>query len=258
MGNLHSLSIPHISVNIHTSDGKTLALSSRDFVDHIVLLRRVIAHPEMTQQGETLNYYIDDYCRRMAHPGIATKHKQRRLPWQIDWIWHVHRLHPIAYDNDCTKQLPNGILVDKKYRRLRIKQRRKHRSVNLFESKRNSSTFVPSIDLAKAVVRQCDFLEKFKQHKLFSMDLRQLNRKLFEQMVQNYISFLKLAKKGELIVPTFDIDLIWHTHMRFPISYQNTSKALCGFLLDHNDSLEKDILVDAYQKTAEQWKMTYK
>ncbi|CAF3620771.1 unnamed protein product [Rotaria sp. Silwood1] len=90
------------------------------------------------------------------------------------------------------------------------------------------------------------------------MDLRLLNRNLFEQMVQNYISFLKLAKIDEIIVPTFDIDLIWHTHMRFPLSYQNTSKALCGFLLDHDDSLENDILVDAYQKTAEQWKMTYK
>ncbi|CAF3588088.1 unnamed protein product [Rotaria sp. Silwood1] len=116
MGSSHSFSIPHFNANIRTSDGKTFGLSSRDFVDHIVLLRRVIAHPEMTQQ----------------------------------------------------------------------------------------------------------------------------------------------AKIDEIIVPTFDIDLIWHTHMRFPLSYQNTSKALCGFLLDHDDSLENDILVDAYQKTAEQWKMTYK
>ncbi|CAF2655145.1 unnamed protein product [Rotaria sp. Silwood2] len=130
----------------------------------------------------------------MAHQEIATRHKQRRLPSQIDWISHVHHLHLIAYNNDCTKQLPNGKLVDKSCRRLRIKQRRKHRSVNLLESIRNPSTFAPSIDLAKAVVRQRDFLEKFKQHRLFSMDLRLLNRNLFKQMVQNYISFLKLAK----------------------------------------------------------------
>ncbi|CAF2896828.1 unnamed protein product [Rotaria sp. Silwood2] len=188
----------------------------------------------------------------MARQEIVAKHKQRRLPWQINWIWHVHRLHPMAYNNDCTKQLLNGELVDKTYRRLRIKELRRYHSVNLFESIRNPPTFVPSIDLTKAVVHQRDFLEKFKQHKLFSMNLRLLNRNLFEQMVQNYISFLKLAKIDEIIVPTFDIDLIWHTHMRFPFSYQNMSKAICGFLLDHGDSLENDILGDADQKTAEQ------
>ncbi|CAF4698777.1 unnamed protein product [Rotaria sp. Silwood1] len=75
-------------------------------------------------------------------------------------------------------------------------------------------------------------------------------------MVQNYISFLKLAKKDEIIIPTFDTDLIWHTHIRYPSSYQMMSTAPCGFLLDHDDSLKNDILDDAYQKTAEQWKMT--
>ncbi|CAF4243823.1 unnamed protein product, partial [Rotaria sordida] len=258
MGSSHSFAIPHFYANIRTSDGKTFTLSHRNFVDHIILLRRVIAHPEMTQQGETLNYFIEDYCRRMAHQAITTRYKQSRLPWEIDWIWHVHRLHPIAYNNDCIKQLPNGKLVDKRYQRLKIKQHRKHRSVALSKSIKKPSTFVPSIDLVNAVLRQRDFLEKFKQHYLFSMNLRQMNQNSFAQMVQNYVLFLKLAKKDEIIVPTFDIDLIWHTHMRFPSFYQKASIVLCGFLLDHDDSLENDTLVDAYQKTAEQWKMAYK
>ncbi|CAF2728433.1 unnamed protein product [Rotaria sp. Silwood2] len=46
--------------------------------------------------------------------------------------------------------------------------------------------------------------------------------------------------------------------MKSPSSYQKTSKALCGFLLDHDDSLGNDSLVDAYQKTAKQWRTTYK
>ncbi|CAF1244041.1 unnamed protein product [Rotaria sordida] len=162
MGNSHSFSIPHFDANIRTSDGTTFTLSYRNFVDHIILLRRVIAHPEMTQQGETLNYFIEDYCRRMAHQATTTRHKQSRLSWEIDWIWHVHRLHPIAYNNDCIKQLPNGKVVDKRYRRLKIKQHRKHRSVALFESIKKPSTFVPLIDLVNAVPRQHDFLEKFK------------------------------------------------------------------------------------------------
>ncbi|CAF3119905.1 unnamed protein product [Rotaria sp. Silwood2] len=183
MGSSHSSLIPHFDANIRTSDGKTFKLSFRDFVDHIVLLRRVIEHPEMTQEGEALNYFIEDYCRRMAHQAITARHKQWRLPWQIDWLWHAHRLHTIAYNDDCTKQLADGKFVDKRYRRLKIKQRQKYRLLTLPESIKTPSTFVPSIDLTNAVLRQRDFLEKFKQHHLFSMNLRQMDRNSFEQMV---------------------------------------------------------------------------
>ncbi|CAF5138157.1 unnamed protein product, partial [Rotaria sp. Silwood1] len=85
-----------------------------------------------------------------------------------------------------------------------------------------------------------------------------MDRSQFEHLVQNYISFMKLAQKNHMIVPTFDIDLIWHTHMRYPSQYQSVSTALCGFILDHNDAIESNILSDAYQKTAERWEKTYK
>jgi hypothetical protein len=61
-----------------------------------------------------------------------------------------------------------------------------------------------------------------------------------------------------MIVPTFDSDLIWHTHMRYPSDYHAFSKAVCGFILDHDDSIESSILSDAFQSTANQWKQTYK
>jgi hypothetical protein len=53
----------------------------------------MIAHPEMMQE-ERLNRFIEEYCRRMSQQEMTTKHQQRRLPWRIEWIWHVHRLHP--------------------------------------------------------------------------------------------------------------------------------------------------------------------
>ncbi|CAF1325770.1 unnamed protein product [Adineta steineri] len=76
-------------------------------------------------------------------------------------------------------------------------------------------------------------------------------------MVQNYVSFVRLANNNGIIVPTFEIDLIWHTHMRFPSSYQETSKVLCGFLLNHDDPIEENVLSDRYQKTADRWKSAY-
>ncbi|CAF3687059.1 unnamed protein product [Rotaria sp. Silwood1] len=238
MGNSHAFFshlIPHFDATIVTSDGQTFEISNFELIDHILLLRQVIAHQEMIQKGEVLDYYIEDYCKRMSDQTMMTIHQQLELPWQIDWIWHVHRLHPIAYNNDCIRQLSSGQLVDKRCLRLTIEQYQKHHLNVSSESIRGHLKFVPSLDLTSAILYQRTFLENFKKHYLFSMDLQHMNRNLFEQMVQNYVSFLKLSKENEIIVPTFDIDLIWHTHMRFPSHSQKASIALCGSILDHND-----------------------
>ncbi|CAF0919783.1 unnamed protein product, partial [Adineta steineri] len=193
----------------------------------------------------------------MAYQAFTTRRQQQKLPWQIEWIWHVHRLHPIAYSNDCIDQLPDHKVVDKKYIRSTMKKHQHYHSFIPFKSIKHQSKFVPSLDLASAVLRQIDFLQKFQKHNLFSMNLLKMNRDSFEKMVQNYVSFVKLANNNGIIVPTFEIDLIWHTYMRFPSSYQETSIALCGFLLNHDDSIEDNVLTDGYQKTADRWKSTY-
>jgi hypothetical protein len=190
----------------------------------------------------------------MAQGEMKTADQQSKLPWQIEWIWHVHRLHPIDYLNDC-KQLSDG-LVDKKALRLMQKHSKKNKSNSKFLFI-NSYSFIPSIDLTSAVIRQNDFLNKFRRHFLYSYDLKQWKGPKFQHFVQDYVSFIKLARKNQMIVPTFDIDLIWHTHMRYPTQYHEFSQALCGFILDHDDSIETYILSDAYQITADRWKQTY-
>jgi len=83
-------------------------------VDHILLLREVIEHPERIQKGETFTYFIGDYCRRLGRQKMRRTRQQQRLQWQTDWIWHVDHRHPIAYKNDCTQQFTDAKLVDKK------------------------------------------------------------------------------------------------------------------------------------------------
>ena len=133
-----------------------------------------------------------------------------------------------------------------------IKNRhKKRRSKVAFTSIDSAVTFHPSIDLTQAVVRQRDFLNKFVQHDLYKAEFTRADSLYFERAVQNYASFLKLARKGEIIVPTFEIDLIWHSHMRRPLHYQTVATALCGFILDHDDSIEQNLLTDNYQRTAD-------
>ncbi|CAF4775904.1 unnamed protein product, partial [Rotaria sp. Silwood2] len=153
---------------------------------------------------------------------------------------------------------PGRKLIDKKVREVLKNYGRKHNTKAVSPSTSKNLVFVPSVDLREAVIRQRDFLEKFQQHYLYSFDLTKMDRSQFKHLVQNYVSFMKLADKNEMIVPTFDIDLIWHTHMRYPSQYQTASTSLCGFIVDHNDAIESNTLTNAYQKTAKRWEKIYK
>ena len=248
-------------VKIHTKASKIIKMLYSDLVDHILLLRKVISQPDLTVEGPILKAAIDNYCFRMSNHKMSTKSQQAQLPWQVDWIWHVHRLHPINYANDCIQSKLPGEVVDKKSKRISLVDYSQNDVIPNASSRHveENSCFIPSIDLMKAVVRQRDFLDKFKQHPLASCDLTAVKQGYFKNMVQNYVSFIKLAEqKSSLIVPTFDIDIIWHTHMRYPKKYSNDMKILCGFVLNHDDSIQKGVLNTAYQSTAEQWKEIYK
>ncbi|CAF1491075.1 unnamed protein product [Rotaria sordida] len=235
------------NTKVEMKHDEPLEITFEDFIDHILLLRKVISHPSLTQDGKLLNEYIDEYCQKMAREEMVTDYQRSQLAWPILWIWYVHRLHPFAYHKDCTSQLPHGKLVDPKvqYFFSDVSTHRPHPS------------FIPSVNLTKAVIRQSTFLEKFTKHYLYTSDLQEINRSFFPGMVRNYISFLRLGKQNCMVVPTFDIDLIWHTHLRNPTHYRQTSIALCGFVLDHDDSIKEDILKNAYKNTANRWSSTY-
>ncbi|CAM4920349.1 unnamed protein product [Rotaria socialis] len=232
-------SIPNYKVNVRTKNGTVFEIYYRDLVDHVLLLRKIISQPRLTEESPLLEAAIQDYCERMLLGSISKKEQQSKLPWQIEWIWHVHRLHPLHYAEDCTKRLSSGEIVDKKINRISSLDYCQTDAApnNLHEHRSYTSTFVPSVDLTKAVIRQRDFLDKFQQHPLFSGDL---------------------DPKNSLIVPTFNIDLIWHTHMRYPRRYIHDTQILCDFVLNHDDSIEKNVLSAAYNQTTKRWKEAYK
>ncbi|CAF2051950.1 unnamed protein product [Rotaria magnacalcarata] len=254
-------SIPNYKVKVRTKNGTIFKIYYRDLVDHLLLLRKVISQPQLTEEGPLLKAAIQDYCERMSLGSISKKEQQTKLPWQVEWIWHVHRLHPLHYAEDCTKQLSSGEIVDKKINRISSLDycQTDVAPNNLHEHRSYPPTLEPSIDLTKAVIRQRDFLDKFQQHPLFSCDLNNVKQYYFKDLVQNYVSFIKLTEsKKSLIVPTFNIDLIWHTHMRYPHRYIHDTQILCGFVLNHDDSIEKNVLSTAYNQTAKRWKEAYK
>ncbi|CAF3631635.1 unnamed protein product [Rotaria sp. Silwood1] len=101
MGNSLWIWILNYKVQVQTSDGYTFPLCCHDLVDHIILLRQGIAHPEMTAQGQLLNYFVNEYCKLMTANKMISKWQQVELLWEIEWIWHVYCLHAISYSHDC-------------------------------------------------------------------------------------------------------------------------------------------------------------
>jgi hypothetical protein len=193
----------------------------------------------------------------MAQDEMKTKEQQLKLSWQLEWIWHVHRLHPILLIlMIATNNFQMDLSINKFQNFLKMITNKK-KTKFYFHPLKVIYHLNPSVDLTSALIRQKDFLDKFQKHFLYSCKLSQVDRFYFQDLIQNNVSFIKLTKRKQLIVPTFEIDLIWHTHIRFPSHYHEVSKTLCGFIVDHDDAIESNILTDAYKKTADRWKETY-
>jgi hypothetical protein len=50
--------------------------------------------------------------------------------------------------------------------------------------------------------------------------------------------FLAIHSKYEgKLCPTYDIDIIWHTHMTLPHAYRADTQDFLGKIVDHDDSI---------------------
>ncbi|XWS21368.1 hypothetical protein CRYUN_Cryun30bG0049600 [Craigia yunnanensis] len=90
-------------------------------------------------------------------------------------------------------------------------------------------------DLISAVNRQSPlFYQVSRSH---------MNDNLFlEEAAARYKGFLHLIKRNWeksvrcLCVPTYDVDLIWHSHQLHPVSYSKDLVATLGKVLEHDDT----------------------
>jgi hypothetical protein len=115
----------------------------------------------------------------------------------------------------------------------------------------NSSPF--AIDLIGAVIRQGTFVDK--------MDnigwIRSPNlRSTMAHFISKYNVFFQIMakNKGHAVVPTLDIDLIWHTHQLSPARYYAFSTAQTeGIFINHDDKIDEMKLSDAFAWTSKQY-----
>ncbi|KAK3291528.1 uncharacterized protein B0H64DRAFT_409216 [Chaetomium fimeti] len=108
--------------------------------------------------------------------------------------------------------------------------------------------FAPPLDLAAAVHRQMGFALKMTR---FGWAHSPHSDSILQRAVARYRKFLSLfAVTGHAIVPTVDIDLVWHTHQLSPACYALFSHAVTmGRFINHNDSIEQGAIQTAFEST---------
>ena len=79
--------------------------------------------------------------------------------------------------------------------------------------------------LADAVASQASFVGR-----ILALGPRIITDEWIDRAISRYADFLQLARDHprEVLVPTLDIDLIWHAHMLSPLDYRDDCHALLG------------------------------
>ncbi|XP_073057955.1 glycine-rich domain-containing protein 1-like isoform X1 [Primulina eburnea] len=175
------------------------------------------------------------------------------VPFDCEWIWHCHRLNPVRYKSDCEEfygrildnenvvsslDVPSGSETEKVWKMLYSGE---HYDLD-FSSALQENAYpkkgdnkCTKYDLILAVQRQSPFC--YQVSRAHMNDNRYL-----EGAVARYKGFLHLIKRNtersikSFSVPTYDIDLIWHTHQLHPASYCKDLLEIMGKVLNHDDT----------------------
>ena len=124
------------------------------------------------------------------------------------------------------------------------------------------NTKLDEFDVIESCIRQSTFLWQISGSN-FSSDI------FLQQGVDNYDKFIRLMKnkqnkynKPQFIIPTYQIDLIWHTHIVSSIQkYHDDVMHITGTILEHDDSFndrsEGSSLNVNFQATSKLWMDVY-
>ncbi|KAG6369623.1 hypothetical protein JVT61DRAFT_14192 [Boletus reticuloceps] len=118
-----------------------------------------------------------------------------------------------------------------------------------------------SINLVDAVLRQCHFTQRMDELGwLKSGTFRQPDKRvILEHSVMRYHAFLDLmtAYPSPMLVPTLDIDLVWHTHQLMASRYSVDCHMYVGRLVDHDLSVTESRFSSTLEETCRAWQMRF-
>jgi len=124
--------------------------------------------------------------------------------------------------------------------------------------KTRNNTQLAGFDVVESCIRQATFLWQVSGPRFSAVEF-------LEEGVSNYAKFVRLMgekSKPQFLVPTYQIDLMWHTHMLASIAkYHKDNMQVNGCILEHDDSLNdrtKGGKLDTnFQATRKLWDRVY-
>ncbi|KAH8926003.1 hypothetical protein BT69DRAFT_1348341 [Atractiella rhizophila] len=117
-----------------------------------------------------------------------------------------------------------------------------------------------SIDLTAAVNRQFKFIESMHELGWLAPRAAEEAAAFVNKAISRYHNFLNLMIDPNItnfLVPTLDIDLVWHTHQLQDILYRKHTLLLLNHIPDHDDKVEENTLATAFKETAKAWKKNF-
>jgi len=139
--------------------------------------------------------------------------------------------------------LCNSIIMQLKERRIDIRYVK-----SLLKSMiKNFVLSSSSIDLIKAMYKQLEFCKKIRNFKLN-----------IKSSIDKYNKFMFLIKySNKMLVPTIEIDIIWHSHIKQYDKYVQYCENICNKIIHHNDKIDKNNLKTAFAYTCIKWSKMY-
>ncbi|OGM45320.1 hypothetical protein ABOM_006402 [Aspergillus bombycis] len=110
--------------------------------------------------------------------------------------------------------------------------------------------------LKKNVERQFKFVEKMHAHLWIRSPAVEGT---LRRAIDRYEKFLQLFRDypATTLVPTLDVDLVWHTHLSDPEQYRTSLNERAGRMVSHDDKLGKSFLHTRFDNTHELFQIAF-
>ena len=184
-----------------------------------------------------------------------TKNEPLVPPLDIAWVWHCHRLAPDAYERACLARF--GRLLNNPEAAFQFQSEPQSSSDgcestrHLWEAMYPEEPFFSSAGPSQSITVHDGLIEGFdvagsaerQMTFLWQVSGPRFNDDSFlREGVVNYWRFLTLMRlhPSAFLVPTYQIDLMWHTHILASTeAYQRDCMDITGFkhAPDHDDSV---------------------
>ncbi|KAK1978078.1 hypothetical protein LZ30DRAFT_228212 [Colletotrichum cereale] len=192
--------------------------------------------------------YCDHAVARFEAWTVGSERPAERMP-PVDVLmaWHALMLHPRAYarfielggrlglDGLKWSDISNLTIPDIDLPSLSTAH------TGVFTHRSATGTPLFTYPLAAAIRRQLSFSDKMARHAwLRSPSLAPT----LARSRARYARFFRLiaTHPRTVMVPTLDVDLVWHTHQLSPARYLAFSKRAAGRLVDHDDEIADETL----------------